>query len=124
MKKLTFIEKNDALVSLKNLEHFEADCLLLQKVNPTSPIHNEIAQVNDFNKESIGSRIILNLLDFVTIEEIEANRIPAGETKPEEGAESKSKDDTSAEETKPAGEPKPLEEVATQKKRNKKSSQI
>ena len=74
MEKLTFIEKNDAIVRLKNPEHFDKDCELLRKLNPGSKLHNEIAKVNEFSIHSVCGRVLLELLDFAPIKDIESNR--------------------------------------------------
>ncbi len=74
MKKLTFIEKNDALVMLHDVQFFDADCILLAKVSPQSKLQNEIAKANDFIHSSLQSKILMELLDCVTIEEIQEAR--------------------------------------------------
>ncbi len=74
MKKISFVEKNDALVRLKAPEHFDNDVALFKEVAPVSPLHNDLAKLNEFNKSTIHSKIILFLLECVTIKEIEDNR--------------------------------------------------
>jgi hypothetical protein len=74
MKKLTFIEKNDALVMLHDVQFFDTDCELLAKVSPQSKLQNEIAKANGFIHSSLQSKILMELLDCVTIAEIQEAR--------------------------------------------------
>jgi outer membrane biosynthesis protein TonB len=74
MDKLSFIAKNDALVMLQSADHYDADCALLAKVNPQSKLQNEIAKANEFNRNSLHGRILMELLDLVPIGEIQAAR--------------------------------------------------
>lgn len=77
MKKLSFVEKNDALVKLKSKEHFDKDCELLRKLSPTSRLHNEIANASEFSISSLSGRILMELLDLAPIEDIQSNRSSA-----------------------------------------------
>ena len=74
MEKLSFVEKNDALVMLQSADHYDADCALLAKVSPQSKLQNEVAKANEFNRNSLHGRILLELLDLIPIGEIQAAR--------------------------------------------------
>ena len=78
MEKLSFIQKNDALVMLQSAEHYDADCALLAIVNPQSKLQNEIAKANEFNRNALHGRILLDLLDIIPIKEIQGARAVKG----------------------------------------------
>ena len=126
MKKLSFVEKNDALVKLKSKEHFDKDCELLRKLNPTSRLHNEIANASEFSISSLSGRILMELLDLAPIEDIQSNRSSAtldylnslmpsgGATEEDKPAEEATEEDKPAEET--TEEDKPTEEATEEDK--------
>ena len=74
MKKLSFPEKNQLLQQLKNEAYFDQDLELFKKVRPKSRLINELARANRFTKPSLEGRMILEMLDVVSAEEIIANR--------------------------------------------------
>ena len=74
MKKLSFPEKNRALQQLKNEVYFDVDRVLFKKVCPQSRLINELGRANRFTKASIGGRMISEMLNVISVEEIIANR--------------------------------------------------
>lgn len=128
MGKLNFFEKNDALQLLREEEHFDADCATLGKLNPASKLQNEIANVNQFNKSSLHGRILFELLDMTTIEEIMAARkLPQSndDGQPIEGELTNEEQPTKEElpeKEQTADEEEPLTQVAVKSDSGKKKS--
>jgi len=86
MNKLTFIERNDAVVRLKAEQHFDADKALLEKLCPNSKLLPELKRVSQFNRATLCSKVLLELLTVATEAEILANRGEKKNTGPAPGS--------------------------------------
>ena len=104
-KQLTISEKTKASHSLRVQEHFYTDLNLFKKHFPLSHLNNELARVNRYNIDRLHGQIIYSLLDKVSQDEIEANRLTkeeavTAELKAKEAAELKAKEEADAAELK------------------------
>ena len=100
-KQLTISEKTKASHSLRVQEHFYTDLNLFKKHFPLSHLNNELARVNRYNIDRLHGQIIYLLLDKVSQDEIEANRLTkeeavTAELKAKEAAELKAKEEADA----------------------------
>ena len=73
-KKLTFIQKNDLIVSHKNAFFFNKDLALFQKKFSSHRLNNELARASTFNYERLDGAMLNELLEVCSIEEILENR--------------------------------------------------
>ena len=104
-EQLTISEKTKASHSLRVQEHFYTDLNLFKKHFPLSHLNNELARVNRYNIDRLHGQIIYSLLDKVSQDEIEANRLTkeeavTAELKAKEAAELKAKEEADAAELK------------------------
>lgn len=71
---MTFGEKNDFVVDNTTAKYFDKDAELYRKTMSTSRLIPELAKANQFNREELDGRMLMEMLDFVTPEEILKNR--------------------------------------------------
>lgn len=71
---MDFAQKNNAVIRLGNADMFEADKKLFDEKRPNSKLHKRLKGANHFNKKDLDEAMIFELLDHVTIDDIENNR--------------------------------------------------
>ena len=71
---MKFTEKNNFLVKNKDTQYFDKDLALFKEQCPASRLHVELKRVNSFNKSVLQGRMLYELLDKCTPEEILKNR--------------------------------------------------
>ena len=71
---MKFTEKNDFIVKHKASKHFEKDLELFKKHCPNSRLHNDLKRVNTFTRYQLDGRMLYELIDKVSPEEILENR--------------------------------------------------
>lgn len=89
--------RTEAVASLMNIEHFDADVALLAKVSPASALHAEAKKVNQYSRARCHQKVLHELL-LVTEDEavvLEARGVIAP-TKAKTSAKGKTKPKTKA----------------------------
>lgn len=71
---MKFTEKNNFIVKHKSERFFEQDLELFRKHCPNSKLHSDLKRVNSFNRSILSGKILYELLDKVSPEEILNNR--------------------------------------------------
>ncbi|MDA3912271.1 MAG: hypothetical protein PF448_13035 [Bacteroidales bacterium] len=75
-KEISFAQKNDFVTryETENEKHFNKDRELFLKVFPTSPLVAELHKANEFNRQRLDGRMLMELLKSVCFETILENR--------------------------------------------------
>ncbi|MBI9052473.1 MAG: hypothetical protein JEY96_01565 [Bacteroidales bacterium] len=132
---MNFVEKNNAVIRLTNSDQFEADKNLFDEKRPNSKLHKRLRNVNQFNRKELDEAMLFEMLEYVSVQEILANRKEAaGEQKKSEETSNdnpgtngsgngggNSADGTNTE-TGTGGETKKVTKAKPQKKSKKKKS--
>jgi len=73
-KLLTITERGELSVRMKQKAHFYDDLKLYNQHFPGSKLSTQLTKVNDFNIDSLHSRMLYELLSVVSGSDIEQNR--------------------------------------------------
>jgi hypothetical protein len=71
---MKFETKNNFIVKHKNVKYFDADLILFKKVFPTHRLHDDLRRANDFNKHILDGKMLYELLNKVSPDDILKNR--------------------------------------------------
>jgi len=71
---MDILKKNDFIVKHKSSKYFYRDIELFKKYCPSSELNRELKRVNAYNKDIYHGRILYELLEKATPEEIFNNR--------------------------------------------------
>lgn len=74
MTLLNFSDKNNFVVAHTSAKYFEKDAKLFRVTLPTSRLIIELGRANQFNKEKLDGRMLMEMLNFITPEKILKNR--------------------------------------------------
>jgi hypothetical protein len=71
---MKFETKNNFIVKHKNARYFYADLALFKKVFPTHRLHDDLRRANDFNRHILDGKMLYELLNKISPEDILENR--------------------------------------------------
>lgn len=95
-KEISFAQKNDFVTRYEtgDEKHFNKDRELFLKVFPTSPLVAELHKANEFNRQRLDGRMLMELLKSVCFETILENRGIMSDAAKREKTKRKAEDET------------------------------
>ncbi|KAA6348450.1 hypothetical protein EZS27_004050, partial [termite gut metagenome] len=79
---MDFIKKNNFIVKHRSIEFFDRDLDLFHKHLPYSKLDMELRRVNSYNRLKLDEKMLFELLEKVTPEEVLQNREKKSERNP------------------------------------------